>query len=194
MPAYALGMSIATLVDSKYPTVDHERVTTGGQLLEIKKLNTALFRRIGNLLVKSGFDEIPQVTTVLEGTMSIIGPRAITPEAMDSFLSQLPRTLLHEWRETMPNVKPGIVSTYALAEHGAENTKDRARMDIFDVKNASLQHDLYLLSHLGRTSAKPLLVPAEDYSEPTELTLVTGANTEPTYEEPVLVEESEEVA
>ncbi len=194
LPAYAIGVGACALIDSKHPTLTHERVTCSGQDLEIKKLNTSLFRRMGKLLISSGFDEIPQMIHVLKGSMSIVGPRAITAEDMDGFLNQLPRTLLHAWRVTMHGVKPGIVSTYALAEHGADNSKDRARMDIFDAQQAGLKHDLYLLSRIGRTSTKPLLVPVGEFLEPTELTLVADLESELVFEQPAIPEISEDVA
>lgn len=165
LPAYVVGLGACALVDTENPTVVHERAKTDGQVFEIRKLNAKLFKRLGKFIVRSGFDEVPQVTSILGGTMSIVGPRAILPEDYDTFLSKLPHTLLQAWQDIMPGIKPGVISTYSLAEHASLDSKHRAIMDIYDVTNASFKHDLHLISRLGRAPNTPSLISLDSEQE-----------------------------
>jgi lipopolysaccharide/colanic/teichoic acid biosynthesis glycosyltransferase len=71
------------------------------------------FTRIGRLLAKYKFDELPQLWHVVTGEMSIVGPR---PETLD-FVERYPR----EFYGAILRVRPGIIgpSQIAFADESA---------------------------------------------------------------------------
>lgn len=168
LPVYVSGIGLSSIAHGTQPTTSHERQTADGTELIIKKFNLSRYKRLGKKLIGLGFDEVPQVTSIIRGSMSLVGPRALRESDMDTFLRGLNPTLRQGWLEALAGVKPGVISTYALAEHGHMTDKDRAVMDIYDAQNASLRHDLYLLRHLGRTPTKSVVIALEEYPDETE--------------------------
>lgn len=93
---------------------------------------------IGALLRRTRLDELPQLCNVLMGDMSFVGPRPLLP------VDQRP-----EYRARLL-VRPGITG-WAQVEGGRiVAPADKAAMDVWYVKNASLALDLRVLLRTGR--------------------------------------------
>jgi sugar transferase (PEP-CTERM system associated) len=98
--------------------------------------------RVGAVLRKLRFDELPQIINVLRGEMSIVGPRPERPE----FVRELEKTIpFYPERHT---VKPGITGwaqlryQYGSSEHDAI---EKLQYDLYYVKNHSLMLDLVIM-------------------------------------------------
>jgi Undecaprenyl-phosphate glucose phosphotransferase len=99
--------------------------------------------RIGRVLRRWSIDELPQLLNVLEGTMSIVGPR---PHAVAHDRLYEPRIRLYPRRL---NVKPGITGWAQV--HGLRGETDtdekmsrRVEHDLYYVDNWSMGLDLYI--------------------------------------------------
>lgn len=103
---------------------------------EHKLKNDPRVTRLGRILRKISFDELPQVFNVLRGEMSIVGPRMISPEEMEKY-QQLGMNLL--------TVKPGITGLWQVSGRSDVSYEQRVRMDMYYIRNWSIWLDLQII-------------------------------------------------
>ena len=101
--------------------------------------------RVGRILRKYSLDELPQLLNVLQGEMSLIGPRP-HPMALDTLYSKL-----IENYEIRQHVKPGITGWAQVhGLRGETQTLDlmyrRIELDCWYAKNCSVLLDLRILA------------------------------------------------
>jgi len=98
--------------------------------------------RIGRLLRKLRFDELPQLWNVLKGDMSLIGPRPERPE-FDQFLEiQIPNYRLRYL------IRPGLSGWAQVCyPYGAsvEDSRKKLSYDIYYIRNFSMPLDMLIL-------------------------------------------------
>jgi sugar transferase (PEP-CTERM system associated) len=95
--------------------------------------------RIGRLIRKIRFDELPQLWNVLRGDMSFVGPRPERPYFVAQLAAQIP---FYEQRHA---VKPGITGWAQVKyRYGAslDDALEKLRYDLYYVKHMSLPFDL----------------------------------------------------
>jgi sugar transferase (PEP-CTERM system associated) len=98
--------------------------------------------RVGRIIRKFHFDEIPQLWNVLKGEMSFVGPR---PER-EFFVEQL-ETIIPYYSERF-TVKPGITGWAQVRYvYGAsvEDAIEKLSFDLFYIKNMSILMDLMIV-------------------------------------------------
>jgi putative colanic acid biosynthesis UDP-glucose lipid carrier transferase len=100
---------------------------------------------LGALLRRSSLDELPQFFNVLQGTMSIVGPR---PHAVAH--NEMYRKLIKGYM-LRHKVKPGItgwaqVNGYRGETETLEKMKARIDYDLEYLRNWSLRLDLYIIA------------------------------------------------
>jgi lipopolysaccharide/colanic/teichoic acid biosynthesis glycosyltransferase len=91
---------------------------------------------------KLRIDELPQILNVLNGEMSLVGPRPERPEFVSQLNTKIP---LYRERHT---IKPGITGWAQLCyPYGANETDAAAKLqyDLFYVKNRTLLFYLAIL-------------------------------------------------
>ncbi len=88
--------------------------------------------RIGRILRKTHIDELPQFINVLNGDMSLVGPRAERPELVELFQKSVP------FYRARLLVKPGITG-WAQINYGYASTVEETMI--------KLEYDLYYIMH-----------------------------------------------
>ncbi|MEX0977529.1 MAG: sugar transferase [Pirellulales bacterium] len=96
--------------------------------------------RIGNLLRHWCLDELPQLFNVLNGDMSLVGPRPERPFFVQQFSQQVAG---YNQRHTVP---PGITGWAQInGWRGDSSLEKRVEFDLFYVRNWSLRFNLRIL-------------------------------------------------
>jgi sugar transferase (PEP-CTERM system associated) len=154
-------IAILVKLDSKGPVIfSQERVGQKGKIYSIHKLRSMIcdaeqesgpvwaeddddrITRVGKIIRKWRFDEIPQLWNVLKGDMSFVGPR---PERK-YFVEDLQKMIPY-YRERHA-VKPGITG-WAQVSYGygatVEDAVEKLNYDLFYIKNLSFLMDLMII-------------------------------------------------
>ena len=92
--------------------------------------------RVGRLLRKSSLDELPQLINVVQGTMSLVGPRPVPTYEVEQYQTQH-----HERLAALP----GITGMWQVQGRGQVTFEEMIRMDIDYVRRQSLWLDLKIL-------------------------------------------------
>lgn len=95
--------------------------------------------RIGRFLRATRIDEIPQLFNVLQGHMSLVGPRPLAMQEM---------RYNPAWRDIRLSVKPGATGLWQVDSTRKNSFQDWIAADIRYVEQQSLRLDLHIL---GRT-------------------------------------------
>jgi len=100
--------------------------------------------RIGRILRKYRFDELPQFWNVLRGDMSLVGPRPEREYFVNQIVERVPYySLIHQ-------VRPGITS-WGMVKYGYASNVDemieRLAYDLLYIENVSFGIDMKILFH-----------------------------------------------
>ena len=92
--------------------------------------------RIGRVLRRTSLDEFPQLFNVLEGSMSLVGPRPQVPKEVELYDETAARRLL---------VKPGMTGLWQVSGRSSLSWEEALRLDLFYVENWTFLMDLKIL-------------------------------------------------
>jgi lipopolysaccharide/colanic/teichoic acid biosynthesis glycosyltransferase len=98
--------------------------------------------RVGAIIRKVRFDELPQIFNIIRGQMSLVGPRPERPEFVNSLARKIP------YYQERHCVKPGLTGWAQLQYPYGASEKDaleKLRYDLYYVKNQSFLLDLIIL-------------------------------------------------
>jgi lipopolysaccharide/colanic/teichoic acid biosynthesis glycosyltransferase len=105
--------------DAKYKLVQDPRVT-----------------RIGSFLRKTSLDELPQLWNVLQGNMSLVGPRPPIPYEVELYLYHH-----HDRLRTVP----GLTGWWQVKGRSATSFEEMVRMDVDYIRQQSLWLDIKII-------------------------------------------------
>ncbi len=153
------------IVDKQNPIFFQERVGYKGKSIQICKFRTLIIgtekpTKTGKILRKFRLDEVPQLINILDGDISIVGPRPLYTKDFELLCKYVPAYLVRSI------VKPGLTgwaqlnfkapptyTTLEIPEFASENQKNeyfkdayvRLAYDAWYIKNASLRLDCEIM-------------------------------------------------
>ncbi len=116
----------------KFKTMTDGRDAQGRLLPDDERLT-----RIGTALRKSSLDEIPQLFNVLNGDMSLVGPRPLRKRYLPYYSER--ESLRH-------TVKPGITGLAQVSGRNAIGWDKRLELDAYYAENTSFMLDCRILT------------------------------------------------
>jgi sugar transferase (PEP-CTERM system associated) len=153
--------AIAIVIESGAPILYmQERVGLNGRLFKVIKFRSMRtdaekdgqprwasaqddrVTRVGRIIRKLRIDELPQLFSVLNGDMSLVGPRPERPYFVDKLTHELPYFAVRQ------SVKPGVTGWAQVRYHygaSVEDSAEKLQYDLYYVKNHTLFLDLVVL-------------------------------------------------
>ena len=104
-----------------------------GVLFKIR--NDPRITPVGRFLRKYSLDEVPQFLNVLQGQMSVVGPRPPLATEVATYDDDAKRRLL---------VRPGVTGLWQVSGRSDLSWEDSVRLDLFYVENWSMMADLMI--------------------------------------------------
>ena len=178
-PLFAI-IAIAIKIDSKGPVFfAHKRIGKNGKIIKLYKFRSMVINaeeliksftpeqmreykenykltndpritKVGKFLRKTSLDELPQLINIINGDLSIIGPRPVVADELEKYGVNKDKFL---------SVTPGLTGYWAA--NGRSNTtyEQRMEMELYYIDNLSLKMDIKvffktLLSVLKKEGAR----------------------------------------
>jgi lipopolysaccharide/colanic/teichoic acid biosynthesis glycosyltransferase len=98
--------------------------------------NDPRITRAGKWLRKTSLDELPQLFNILQGKMTLVGPRPIISEELRHY---------GENADLFDKVLPGLTGLWQVSGRNELTYNDRVRLDNYYVNNWSVWLDIYIL-------------------------------------------------
>lgn len=97
--------------------------------------------RPGRFIRRFSLDELPQLWNVLQGDMSLVGPRPPLPKEVEKYHSDVMRRL---------RVRPGMTGLWQVSGRSDLSWEETVRLDLYYVDNWSMVQDLAILARTFR--------------------------------------------
>lgn len=126
-------------------TANQQNIEFEKKLIKEKSIKTGPVYKIngdpritpfGHWIRRWSVDELPQFLNVLQGSMSIVGPRPHQPREVDGYEGHQRKVLA---------IKPGITGMAQISGRSDLTFEDEVRLDTWYIENWSLWLDLYIL-------------------------------------------------
>lgn len=121
--------------------------------------------RLGRLLRRWSFDELPQLLNVLKGEMSLVGPRPYLPHERRRVGADLP---------TILSARPGITGLWQVSGRNQMTLEERVQLEAWYIRNWTVWLDCIVLAKTFRA----VLVP-HNGSEAVDIPMPSAATYEP---------------
>jgi exopolysaccharide biosynthesis polyprenyl glycosylphosphotransferase len=92
--------------------------------------------RVGRFIRKASIDELPQLFSVLMGTMSLVGPRPPLPYEVEHYKS---------WHMKRFDAKPGITGLWQLLARSRTTHDEMVLIDLYYIENQTFMMDFEIL-------------------------------------------------
>ena len=106
--------------------------------------------KVGNFLRKTSLDELPQLLNILNGDMSIVGPRPVIDSEIEKY---------GDLKEYFLSVTPGLTGWWACNGRSCTSYDERKRLELYYIQHRGIMLDLKIIfktftSVLKRDGAK----------------------------------------
>jgi lipopolysaccharide/colanic/teichoic acid biosynthesis glycosyltransferase len=151
-----LVAAVAIKIDSRGPVFyRQQRVGLDGAMFEMLKLRTMThgaplggvwdpltaddprITRVGAVLRKTSFDELPNLINILRGEMAIVGPRPTIAEQVAEYTPEQRRRL---------EVKPGLTGWAQVNGRASLPWEERIELDVWYVQHRSARLDVRIIA------------------------------------------------
>lgn len=103
----------------------------------VKKIvNDPRVTKVGKFLRKTSLDELPQLVNVLQGDMSLVGPRPCLPYELEKY---------QPWHRRRLSITPGCTGLWQVSGRSAVGFNDMVILDLFYIENMSPLFDLKII-------------------------------------------------
>ena len=115
----------------KFRTMTNWRDDRGNLLPDVDRLT-----RIGRVMRRISFDELPEILNVLKGEMSLVGPRPLLMQYLNRYTTEQARR--HE-------VRPGITGWAQINGRNAISWEEKFRLDVWYVDHWTFWLDIRII-------------------------------------------------
>lgn len=98
---------------------------------------------IGKFIRATSIDEMPQFLNVLQGNMSLVGPRAYRDEELKEYSEKYPQT--QKYIKDIRSIKPGITGPWQVSGRNDLSFEKRAKLDSDYAKNRSILNEFIII-------------------------------------------------
>jgi len=131
----------------KFRTIKSSQLNKHSKKVNSKTLfllsrSTFLISPFARWMRKSGFDELPQIYNVLAGQMSMVGPRPLTVQDLETLKNEFPAH--YKIRDTL-NAKPGITGVWQLIGDRNLGAENLVGLDLFYAENQSFLLEMKII-------------------------------------------------
>jgi Undecaprenyl-phosphate galactose phosphotransferase WbaP len=102
--------------------------------------------KVGSFLRKTSLDELPQIFNVLKGDMSLVGPRPVTQDEIQTYYKDMSAVCF--------SVPPGITGLWQVSGRSDADYDRRVKLDAWYIINWSAWLDIVILFKTIRVVAK----------------------------------------
>ena len=96
--------------------------------------------KAGKIIRKTSIDELPQISNILKGDMSLVGPRPERPFFVEKFREEIPRYMIKH------QVRPGMTGWAQINGYrGNTSIRKRIEYDLYYIENWTLGFDIKIL-------------------------------------------------
>ena len=150
----------------KFRTMTHARDQQGRLLPDSERLT-----RLGRFLRATSLDELPELLNVLQGDMSLVGPRPLLMQYLGRYTPEQMRR---------HNVRPGLTGWAQINGRNAISWEQKFALDCWYVDNQSFLLDLQILLRTAGTVLRREAISHEGHATMSEfLGATTPAQTGP---------------
>ena len=108
-----------------------------------KLKNDPRVTKVGHFIRKHSLDEVPQFFNILNGSMSLVGPRAYYPDELVEQQNKYPNT--KEAVKLVLSIRPGVTGYWQVSGRSAINFDKRIEMDATYVRKRSIIYDMWII-------------------------------------------------